>query len=528
MFFVAEAVFLFRDNNSKILEVQEDSKGDRLDFGNYHSALHSDKSYYGNLDNTESGQPEARMIYGGITSHHFLAAEKVNTFFYSLKKQNPKTVVIIGPNHYSVGKSDVLISRYPYKTPWGWLNPDRDVIEKLINAKIATNDEDPFSKEHSISALVGFVKYNLPDAKIVPIILKRNATQNKVNNLAEKLDIILPKDSVVVASVDFSHHLNVLTSKYHDEKSISAISSFDFERIFSSEIDSPGSVYALEKYLESKHAQSMSYENTNSSEFSKDPSQSDVTSYVFSKFYSGEHKENKNVSILNLGGINIEKNFKSNMFEKIAGLEGNFFRGTDLTIANFEEENIAKMGQNGFIGKYKIELLGQIINHNEYVSKEISGKKIAIFHANENDIVNNTIRFGELIKKAKSENNYLIFYIDWNEKIGSTDLDSEKKLARIVADDGADVIFGNRTGDFVSSEIYNGKVIFYSSDNVYDKKNTGIAIGVVFDDERTKFYLFPYGYQDGQLAFLSYEQSNLFCNEYLGNIQSEIPCFFEK
>jgi MEMO1 family protein len=534
MFVMAEAVFFFQEDNEKIFKAQKDSKENQSEIESYHSALHLDKSFYGNLDDVESGQLEAGKVYGGITSHHFFVAKKINDFFYSLKKQNPKTIVIIGPNHYNVGKSDVLISREPYKTPWGWLNPDGDVIEKLIGAKVATNDEGPFSREHSISALVGFMKYHLPDAKIVPIILKRNANQSEVRNLAEKLDGILPNDSIVVASVDFSHHLSGLASKYHDEKSISVISSFDFERIFGSEIDSPGSVYALERYLELKHAQKMSYENTNSAEFSGNPNQSDVTSYVFSKFYSGNPENSKNISILNLGNMKIEKNFLSgettteNVFEKIAGPEGNFFKGTDLTFADFQYENILKMGLNDYFRKYKIELLGEIIGHEKYISREISGKKIAFFYVNEREMINSLAYLSDLVRKEKSENNYLIFYIDWSGSTNSEDLESKRGMARIIIDNGADIIFGNGATEIPHVEIYNGKVIFYPSSNIVNERKSGIITGMVFDGDKEKFYLFPYEFQDGQLAFLSYEQSQSFCENYLVNEQGKIPCFFEK
>jgi predicted class III extradiol MEMO1 family dioxygenase len=105
--------------------------------------------------------------------------------------------------------------------------------------------------------------------------------------LAENLDQILPKNAVVISSVDFSHHLNRVASKFHDQRSISAIKSFDYGRVLTSEIDSPASIYTLLRYLELRGIQKMAYKSVNSADFTGNILSDDVTSYLFAHFTRG-------------------------------------------------------------------------------------------------------------------------------------------------------------------------------------------------------------------------------------------------
>ena len=253
---------------------------------NFHYSLDSNKEFYGNLETAKPDLPVANKIYGGIVSHHTYVATEIAKFFSGLKNQKIKTVVLVGPNHFGNG-AKVLVSSYPYQTPWGIIEPNLDIINQLKNEDLARSEEQVFETEHSISALVGSIKYALPDAKLVPIIVNRNLSQAESFKLAEKLNQILPEDSLILASADFSHHVDNQVALKQDKISVVLLKSFDYgkiQKLDSKALDSPPTINILLKYLEIKGALKMEYKNLNSAIFSGNLDSKDVTSYVFAYF----------------------------------------------------------------------------------------------------------------------------------------------------------------------------------------------------------------------------------------------------
>ena len=519
---------------------------------------------------------------GGIVSHYFFVASEIASFFAKIRNQEVDTFVILGPNHFGAGNSDILISKYPYKTPWGILEPDEKVIRELLKEESIENEEFPFKKEHSISSLVGFIKYFFPEAKIVPIILKNNVSSQEAELLAEKLDEILRENSVVLASVDFSHHLNRTAAQFHDEASISVIENFDYKRIYNLEIDSPSSIYTLLKYLEKRESQKMISENINSANFSDDFDSEDVTSYLFSHFTKGISKEETKISLLNFGdtmlgrevGRKIIKN-GGNPFEKIRGVEGNFLKGVDFISINLEGPitetthcqkkaysfrflpktakllfenriNIASLannhsydcGRKGLsdtkenLDHFKIDYFGGDKLSNSYIIKEIDNKKIVFVG------IDDTLRkikindFYNLIKNLKKENDYLVVNIHWGYEYNKLQSKSQTEIAHKLVDSGADVIIGHHPHIIQPMEIYKNKAIFYSLGNfVFDQipkeTNRGFGVGIILSDKINKFYIFPYEIINHQPTLFSPQEAEKFCGSFLENIETSAVCQFE-
>lgn len=257
------------------------------DVQRFHYAYFMQKNFYTGILNPAEAEPIAEKVYGGIVSHHFFVEREIAKLFSLWRGQKIRTVVILGPNHFSAGKADVFVSRQGYRTPWGELGVDAEFIEQLIANGAAENEEAPFEREHSISVEAGFIKYYFPQARIVPVIIKHNVSKTKIQKLAQNLISLLPEDSIVLASVDFSHHVANQTARLQDKKSIALLQKFDADGIWKlppNQMDSPAAIYGLLKYLEYKQAKKMRYWNTNQAIISGNLSSADVTSYVFASF----------------------------------------------------------------------------------------------------------------------------------------------------------------------------------------------------------------------------------------------------
>jgi len=109
-------------------------------------------------------------------------------------------------------------------------------------------DEEVLINDHAISGLLPFVKYYLPDVKIIPILLKKTYSQTQINTLADTLNNLMDEDTVVIASIDFSHYLTRAQAKINDTKTLKLINKFDIQQISilnSDYVDSPSSLAVL-------------------------------------------------------------------------------------------------------------------------------------------------------------------------------------------------------------------------------------------------------------------------------------------
>lgn len=552
-------------------------------YANYHSAYIRSSAPYGDLENTKSLIAVNDKIYGGIVSHHFFIAPKIAEFFSGLKNQQIETIVILGPNHFNTGEGNIQISKYPYITPWGILEPDKKIIGNLIEKNFIENKEMPFEREHSISVLVGFAKYFLPKAKIVPIILKRKTSAKEAEQLAHALNEILSEKSIVIASVDFSHHLNSVAADFHDEFSLSVIKSFGYDRLYNLELDSPATLHTLLKYLENRGSKKIFYENINSAEFSRHLDMEDVTSYTFAYFSKGEAEKENKISLLSFGDTIFDRNVKKiidkgkNPFEKILGAEENFFKGTDFVSINLEgpitdSENCQpKIVSFKFppetaklLRENKINLVNLANNHTydcfiegkkdtqkyldishigyfgasdkvdeSYTVKKAGDKKIAFVGIN--DTLNNSDlkNFYRLVKSLKEKNDYVIVNIHWGNEYAKNPSERQIIIAHVLIDHGADVIIGHHPHVIQPMEIYRNKVIFYSLgnfifDQTLEEARKGIGVGVILDENKFSFYIFPYKIVGNQPEILSYATMKEFCDKFLNDNKTSKPCYFEK
>lgn len=251
--------------------------------------------------------PAPGRIAGGVVPHHLLADEMIAGFFEILSHSSPDVVVVIAPNHKRTGAKGIHTSLLSWGTAFGTLEADRPLAEALIRDFNASQDTLLMEEEHSISSLVPYIKYYLPNTRIVPVLLHGNYSAEDSAELGEWLAGLLsnpsdtpgksscskttsdsfetsdnfntsntlnaPNTSVssgssgfsgsvgssnhpcitVIASVDFSHYLDRDTANRMDEKTLAAIQSYDISTISkmgNDNLDSPPSITVLLSAME--------------------------------------------------------------------------------------------------------------------------------------------------------------------------------------------------------------------------------------------------------------------------------------
>lgn len=240
----------------------------------------NEKDFMSSVLNTNASAPVTpapAQIAGGVVPHHLLAGEMIAGFFEMLSHCSPDTVVVIAPNHKRVGVNGIHTSTLSWGTSFGVLEADQSLTSMLIRDFNASQNTLLMEEEHSISSLVPYIKYYLPDSKIVPILLHGNYSTEDSVELGEWLAGFLagqtsPYGSLsncndvsdaagpdshpriaVIASVDFSHYLDKDTADKMDAETLAAIQSYDIHTISmmgNDNMDSPPSITALVSTME--------------------------------------------------------------------------------------------------------------------------------------------------------------------------------------------------------------------------------------------------------------------------------------
>lgn len=222
-----------------------------------------------------------------IVPHHDLAAlQRQLTLSNVSARVNPKTIILISPNHFNVGGYNLLTTKRTWRIQNAIFEPDERKIEKL-GLEI---DDLAFDREHGITNLLDPLKNAFPDAKIMPIMVMSGTSATQLDILVKDLQKICPNNCLMVNSVDFSHYQPASVGAIHDLYSIEALSNLDNSQIWQTEVDSTASLYIAINWAKAHGTNWFNLEaNTNSGLMDGSPD-AESTSYVFGWFEIGEKR----------------------------------------------------------------------------------------------------------------------------------------------------------------------------------------------------------------------------------------------
>ena len=166
--------------------------------------------------NTESEIIPQKPV-AGVVNHHVLAADLQARFFKSLHNVEPdiKTFYIISPDHFSAGKG-ISCHYNNYKTAFGEVEINKSKLNILLEKGCVLMDGQNFSNEHGVGALLPYIKYYFPDAKVVPIFIHIDYPKNRLVKFGADLSNMITDDDFVVVSSDMSHYLTDEQAREND------------------------------------------------------------------------------------------------------------------------------------------------------------------------------------------------------------------------------------------------------------------------------------------------------------------------
>lgn len=232
-------------------------------------------------------QPE-KQISGGIVPHDFSVESMNIELIKKLALQKPKLIILLGPNHFENGNNKITVFDQDWKvSDYGIVKTNRELVDSLIRSNLVGVNNDIFEKEYSIRNNLVYIHVYLPEVKAIPIIFKKNCSLEEVKTFSEYLAAKIDKNTVVLATVDFSHYLSSSEAKEMDAVTLDEMKKLNYNEILrfdSKNLDSPASVATLLMIMQKLNKTKMeilSYKNSSEIKKSQLPPTTSYFSIIF-------------------------------------------------------------------------------------------------------------------------------------------------------------------------------------------------------------------------------------------------------
>lgn len=522
----------------------------------------------------------------GVVPHHLLAKSIIEKFFIELSKENyPQEIVLLSPDHFNTsavyGNKPITVNILT--TDLENLAIDSALVKTLSEISDLAFSDYAIKNDHGIMNILPFIKRYFPETKIVPFLIPANFPLDKAKNVVEDLNKILPDNSFVLSSVDWSHYLPKNVADFHDVKSIRVLLNFEEENFSNIDVDCPQCLYISRYFAKLRNAENYKkISHKNSQDFAKGKILNNTTSYFSVLFSKGKTaseiaKSKRPKTVLFLGDIMLDRGVKR-LMDKNGSLYPikkikNFLKGIDIVVGNLEgpivlnptytpprsmkfnfgpealnllhhaKINAVSLANNHTLDRGKDGLLQtkELLRSKniKYFGDPISCSEESIYKTD--DIVfiglNETLPFNcsrkqikALIENVRSENpsSFIIVFVHWGEEYKPRSNANQKQLAHLMIDSGADLIIGSHPHVVQEIEKYKGKLIFYSLGNFifdqYFSKQTqeGLAVGLELREKGALIRLFPFGISKSQ-PYLFNNADRVKFLEYLSSKSPTIP-----
>jgi poly-gamma-glutamate synthesis protein (capsule biosynthesis protein) len=518
-------------------------------------------------------------IVSGVAPHHLLAKEIIEDFFQHISSQKKvETIILLSPDHFQSGifnneNAFITLDWEPSskKEEFDNIKIDSLLGKKLVGENKMVLNSSAIVYDHGITNLIPYIKKYFPETRFLPILIPIDITKEQMEHLVKTINKETPAQTIIIASVDFSHYLPPRAAGFHDKKSIRVLLNFEEDNFDDIEVDCWQALYAAGLFATLRHKTAFHIiAHKNSVDFSK--LYSEITTSYFSVTF-GEKKNEETFSkgvktVLFVGDIMLDRSVEYLMkqnsiyypFQKIS----QFLRGIDIVFANLEgpvvknppefsddslkfafspeiiegvswsnfnlfslaNNHTLDMGKEGlketkdWLKKYQINFVGSPLtsssdNPDSFFSRDnitfLAFNRIFPFTVKEKEIIK-TIK---MVKSLKPDN-FLIVSLHWGEEYKSINSPAQQSLAHKIIEAGADLIIGHHPHVVQNIEKYQGKLIFYSLGNFifdqYFSKETqqGLAVGLEIYPDRLVCQLFPFQINLSQPVLMERDKANEF------------------
>jgi len=169
--------------------------------------------------------PHAGYVYSGPTACHS---------YQAISSQSPELAIIIGPNHFGVGKDAATMIDAQWQTPLGRVKVDSKSAKQLAEiSNIIEIDEFSHSQDHSIEVQVPMLQEIFSNEfQILPIILRSQEMKTATDVGNAVYEIAKEKNATIIASSDFTHYEENSFAHQQDKALIEPILDMDIDKFY--------------------------------------------------------------------------------------------------------------------------------------------------------------------------------------------------------------------------------------------------------------------------------------------------------
>jgi len=169
--------------------------------------------------------PHAGYVYSGPTACHSYKA---------ISSQNPELAIIIGPNHFGVGKDAATMTDAQWHTPLGEVQVDSESARQVAEiSEFIEIDEYSHSQDHSLEVQIPMLQEILSNEfQILPIILRVQDMKMAIDVGNAVYEIAKKKNAIIIASSDFTHYEENSFAHQQDKALIEPILAMDVKKFY--------------------------------------------------------------------------------------------------------------------------------------------------------------------------------------------------------------------------------------------------------------------------------------------------------
>lgn len=234
--------------------------------------------------------PDNAVPWGGVVSHHALSGKLIDEFFSRLsKKRAINTFILLSPDHFRASQDFVSVTNGSWNTPFGLVESDCALTEKLAADFGVAYNHRPFYDEHGVATLMPFIKKYFPNAKVAAIVYEvfDHYSGVTVKKYAEciKKNFQPESENFLLISSDFTHGADLQTTLAQEARSarfFSAPLSVSWQNVT---CDNMPAIYTFSRIATARTNVTTLYKTNCLFLAPSDANPNDITSYFFSYFW---------------------------------------------------------------------------------------------------------------------------------------------------------------------------------------------------------------------------------------------------
>ncbi|HXU95029.1 MAG TPA: AmmeMemoRadiSam system protein B [Candidatus Nitrosotalea sp.] len=177
-----------------------------------------------------------KKIIGAICPHavYEYSGPIAANSYYTISSQRPDLIIIIGPNHWGIGRDVALMKEGVWRTPLGDIGVDTEsAIEINKICKLIELDYFSHTKDHCLEVQLPMLQeIFFHKFKILPLILIDQSRHAAIEIGRAIAKIAKIKNVMIIGSSDFTHYEPNDFAHMQDESLIETIVSMDVDKFY--------------------------------------------------------------------------------------------------------------------------------------------------------------------------------------------------------------------------------------------------------------------------------------------------------